>query len=120
MPGAVIMDCNVECHSATILPFTRPVRRTGGLTVSERIQALRWADAARRHGVRSVQFHEPEPGDDPVVGAFLLIYRGEDLWAAWGVARRIGGYEVWRPSTGTTVGLFDTMGNALCAILDVA
>lgn len=114
------MDCNLERTSATILPFSLAKRRAAGLGMSERMQAMRWADAARRHGVRSVQFHEPEPGDDPMVGSFLLVYRHEEMWAAWGVARRTGGYEVWRPSTGTTVGLFDTMNNALAAILDVA
>jgi hypothetical protein len=114
------MHCDVESHSATILPFARrPGWHGVGLTVHERIQAMRWSDAARSHGVRMVQFHEPEPGDDPMVGAFLLVYRGEELWAAWGIARRTGGYEVWRPSSGATVGLFDSMGRALAAILEV-
>ena len=111
----------IERPSAAILPFPPPSQRPSrGLGVSERIQALSWSHAARRHGVRSLQFHEPEPGDDPAVGSFLLIYCNDDIWAAWGVARRGRGYEVWRPGTGATVGLFDSMGNALAAILDVA
>jgi hypothetical protein len=118
MAGGKGMDCSTG-QGATILPFDRGRRRRHGLGVSERIQALQWADAVRPLGVRSVQFHEPEPGDDPVVGAFMLIYRVNDLWAAWGVARRGPGFEVWRPSTGLTVGLYTTIATALGAIFDL-
>lgn len=111
------MEC-AQRQTATILPFEpMALRRKGGLTVSDRIQVMQWTDEVRRHGVRAVRYHEPEPGDDPAVGPFLLIYRFNELWAAWGIARRLRGYEVWRASTGCTVGVYDTMRAALSATL---
>ncbi len=103
-----------------VVPFGRRWSRPKVLNVSERIQTLAWAAAARSHGVRDVHIHEPEPGDDPVVGGFLLIYRQAELWAAWGVAMGAGGFEVWRPGCGTTVGWHGTLREALHTILAVA
>jgi hypothetical protein len=90
-----------------------------GMNMSERIDALRWADAASPYGVRRVQFHEMEPGDDPATSPFLLVYRGDEIWAAWGVARQRNEYEVWRPGTGRTIGCFPNIRSALAAIVDV-
>jgi hypothetical protein len=105
---------------AIVLPF--PPRRMHplGLNVTERIQAMQWADAARPHGVSDMRIHEPEMGDDPAVGGFVLIYEKNDIWAAWGVAVRAGSFEVWRPSSGTTVGWYRTLREALAAVKDVA
>ncbi len=88
--------------------------------MSERILMLRWADEARPLGVSAVRIHEPEPGDDPEVGSFVLVYQKADLWAAWGVAMGANGYEVWRPGSGVTVGRFETLREALHAIRLVA
>lgn len=111
----------IESRVIAFRPRAAPVRPglPPGLTMSERIVALRWAEAAAARGVRRVQFHQPEPGDDPATSAFLLVYRRDDLWASWGVARLRGGYEVWRPSTGRTVGRFADLADALDAIEDV-
>lgn len=103
-----------------VVPFIPRQRPAPSLNVSERIQALRWADAAREHGVREVCIHEPEPGDDPAVSGFMLIYEEADIWAAWGVAVRPIGFEVWRPSNGTTMGRYETLREALHAIKAVA
>jgi len=71
---------------AVILPFVARPAHQLSLNVSERIQALRWADAARPYGVRELRIHEPEFGDDPTLGSFVLVYEGDDIWAAWGIA----------------------------------
>jgi hypothetical protein len=115
------MDCQISTGGGgVVIPFVPRRTSTKSLNVSERIQALRWADAARPHGVREVRIHEPEPGDDPAVGGFVLIYEEADIWAAWGVAVRSGNFEVWRPSNGTTMGCFGSLQEALHAIKDVA
>lgn len=102
--------------SAAILPFVHPGQRPGTLPVSDRIKVLQWSEHARGHGVRAVRIHEPEPGDDPAMGPFVLIYRMNESWAAWGVARLKNGYELWRSSTGTTLGRFENISAALGAI----
>jgi len=105
---------------AVVLPFVRRPPHPLCLTVSERIQTLRWADAARAYGVREVRIHEPEPGDDPAIGGFVLVYEQADLWAAWGIAARPGSFEVWRPGSGATIGWYRTLREALHAIQAVA
>jgi hypothetical protein len=103
-----------------VVPFVRRRPQPTRMTMSERIFMLRWADEARSHGVRAVRIHEPEPGDDPEVGEFVLVYRQTDVWAAWGVAVGANRYEVWRPGSGVTVGCFGTLQEALHAIQLVA
>jgi hypothetical protein len=109
------MECTQQ-HSATILPFRQRAPVPAGLSVSDRIQVLRWSHEASRHGLRATQIHEPEPGDDPSVGPFVLVYRNGDDWAAWGLARKPHGYELWSPANFATIGVYDTIGAALCAI----
>jgi len=108
-------------EGAKVLPFVRraPIVQAG-LTVRERIAALQWADAARPYGVRAVHIHDPEPGDDPNVGSFLLIYCDNALWARWGSSVGGGRFEVWRPASGATVGRFATLDEALETIQAVA
>jgi hypothetical protein len=112
--------CISTGDGAVVLPFAPRRTHPLSLNVTERIEALRWADAARAHGVRRLCIHEPEAGDDPAVGSFVLIYREHDIWAAWGIAARPGSFEVWRPSSGATVGWYRTLRDALRAISDVA
>lgn len=117
------MEC-MEKPGAVVVPFRPRIRRQvaghAGLTAAERSEALQWAEAARRHGVRCVQFHKAEAGDDPVVVPFMLIYRDDRIWAAWGVARWSHGFELWQPSTGFTVDVFPTLNEALAGILALA
>ena len=100
----------------TILPFVRRKAAAGALSVSDRIEALRWVDSVRDRGVRSVRIHDPEPGDAPSVCGFLLVYFGDEIWARWGVAARGMDFEVWRPGTGATLGWYTTLADALAAI----
>lgn len=112
-------SCATSRDGAVVIPFVPRQPSRPGLNVSERIEALRWADAARAHGVRQVRIHEPEYGDDPSIGPFVLVYEKHDVWAAWGIAVRPGSFEVWRPSSGATVGWYRTLPEALRAIKDV-
>ena len=113
-------ECTTARASAAVLPFVRRPAHPLCLNVAERIQALRWADAARAAGVREVRIHDPEEGEDPALGGFVLIYEAEDIWAAWGIAVRCGSFEVWQPSSGTTIGCYPTFPEALRAVKDVA
>ncbi len=112
------MSQSIAGEGATILPFVPRVRRPAGLSEAERISARFWALAAQPFGVRAVQVHDPEPGDDPAMGSFLLIYCGDALWARWGVAVGGGRYELWCSSRGVTIGRFATLAEALAAISD--
>jgi len=108
-----------ERQSAIILPFPvsrRPAARSG-LTVSDRIIAMDWAEGARGHGVKRVEIHDPEAGDDPSLGSFLLVYLEDEIWASMGLARCATGYEVWRPSSGAIIGHFKSIARALSAVL---
>lgn len=108
-------DC-ITHQGATVLPFVRRLPVASGLSVRERITALNWAEAARPFGVRAVHIHDPEPGDDPDVNSFLLIYCDDASWAKWGVAMRGGRYELWRPASGATIGWYPTLADALSMI----
>jgi hypothetical protein len=113
------MDGEVGVVGGSVVPFVGRASHPLGFSVSERIETLRWADAARAHGVNKVRVCEPEPGDEPGVGGFVLIYKNADLWANWGVAVRAGSFEVWRPANGVTVGWYRTLGEALHVIQEV-
>jgi hypothetical protein len=104
---------------AVVLPFVPRRAHPLSLNVPERIEAMRWTDAARPFGVRELRIHEPEIGDEPSLGGFVLIYENNDEWAGWGIAVRPGSFEVWRPSSGATVGWYRTLGEALRAIKPV-
>lgn len=106
-------------ENTTIVPFVRRPAPQSGLGMRERIVAMRWADAARAHGVRAVRIHDPEPGDDPDQGSFLLIYCENALWARWGVSVSNGRFELWRPASGATVGQFATLDEALSVVAPI-
>jgi hypothetical protein len=112
--------CISAGEGAIVVPFVPRRTQARRLNVMERIEAMRWADAARACGVRDLRIHDPEREDDPALGPFVLIYERHDVWAAWGIAVRPGSFEVWRPSTGTTVGWYRTLQEALLSIKDVA
>jgi hypothetical protein len=52
----------------------------------------------------------------PELGDFMLIYRREALWASWGVGCCDGGFIVWHPSNGATLGWYPTLAKALGSI----
>ena len=60
--------------SAVVLPFALRRLHPLSFNVSDRIQAITWADAARAEGVRELRIHDPEHGEDPSLGGFMLFY----------------------------------------------
>jgi len=113
------MDGESDVVGGSVVPFVGRRSHPLSFSVSDRIETLRWADAARPYGVDKVRIHEPEAGDEPGVGGFVLIYKQTEIWANWGVAVRPGSFEVWRPASGDTVGWYRTLGEALQIIQDV-
>ncbi len=81
------------------------------------MSALAWAERARGFGYDRVVIRERHPQDDPQIGEHLAIYRAGEAWAAWGVARHGLSLRVWRCATGADLGDFDTIDEALSAIV---
>jgi hypothetical protein len=103
-------------ESAKILRFPTRPRIENYLTLLDRTQALRWqADEATRHGVR-LAIHQRQQDDPPEIGDFVSIYRLNEMWAAWGVARRGASLRLWRSATGADIGEFATMREALAVV----
>jgi hypothetical protein len=102
--------------SAQIVPF--PVRRlhSNRLTMMDRIQAMEWQKSdAGSYGVL-LTIHDREPDDADEVGDYLAIYRKGTQWAAWCAAREGSRITVWHGSTGSDIGSFGSMTDALAAI----
>jgi hypothetical protein len=99
--------------SAEIIPF--PQARTQGnrLTARDRIEALRWMDSS---GYTRISFDSSGAWGNPELGDFLLIYRRNAGWSSWAVGCCDGGFTVWRPATGATVGWFPRIKDALASI----
>ena len=102
--------------SATVIPFVLRSSLGNRLSLRERAEAIRWGESMRRRGVRRVAVHDA-PANDLALGDFLLVYEDGLLWASWGVGLVAGSFEVWRQMTMQTVGRFDTLREALEAIL---
>jgi hypothetical protein len=101
---------------STIVKFVRRGPGRAGLTIVDRIAARKWAEDARDHGIRAIRIHDPESGDDPGLGSFLLIYSNDAMWARWGVAACGDGFEIWRPADGATVGWYASLAEALAEV----
>jgi hypothetical protein len=108
------MGLEAERGPATVIPFVLRGSPANRLTLRERAEALRWGEATRSHGVRRVAMH-----DAPGLGDFLLVYEDGRLGASWGIGLVAGSFEVWRQMTMQTVGRFETLREALEAILRV-
>ena len=97
--------------TARIIVF--PSRRGGRLTTRDRMAALRWMDQS---GYTRLAFDSSGDRGSPELGDFILIYRRNVAWSAWGVGCCDGGFMVWRPGSGATTGWFDHIGAALASI----
>jgi hypothetical protein len=86
------------------------------MTMRDRMEALRWSDQARAFGYTRVVLDTSSVDDQPELGDFLLIYARDATWAAWGVGCCGGGFTVWRPASGETVGWYHTLRRALEAV----
>lgn len=102
---------------AIVIPFPRPEFRQNRLTMRDRMRALTWAETARGLGYQRVVIRERHPEDDPQIGDHVAIYRAGEPWAAWGVARHGASLRVWRCATGADLGDFESIDEALEAIV---
>lgn len=87
-------------------------------TAADRLALVAWQNGGAS-GYARLLIEDGRLGTLPDCGAYALIYRPGTLWASWGLARRQGaapGIMAWRCSTGATLGLYDTMDEALCAL----
>jgi hypothetical protein len=67
-------------------------------------------------GYTRVAFDSSGNWGSPELGDFILIYRRDAVWAAWGVGCCDGGFMVWRPASGATTGWFAQIAEALASI----
>ncbi len=106
-------------HGSTVIAF--PAGRSGGsrFTVQDRLEICRWSDALRRSGCDRLVIHERMPSDPPEVGDYLSIYRAGQVWARCGVARQRSRILAWCSLTGEDMGPFDTLRDALSAVLAI-
>ena len=112
-------DC--PASPTNVVPF-RPVFRSiraDGFTVRDRIEALEWRTtcAVQETGLARLDIHAEHPGDDQETCDLLLLYRRDERWARWGVVRRADRIGVWRCADGADLGCFETMRQALDALL---
>ncbi len=102
--------------SAQIVPF--PVRQSqpSRLTSLDRIQALTWDGAQAGLASARLLIHDRQPADGPEVSDYVGIYPAGGHWADWGVARAGASLTVWHAPTGSDLGSFPTMHDALAAV----
>jgi hypothetical protein len=109
-----------DAGTARIIPFAPPRRVANRLTLHDRIDVAGWSNDARELGYTRVALDNSASDDEPELGDFLLVYAREKMWASWGVGCCDGGFIVWRPSDGATVGWYPTVKRALSSIPPVA
>ena len=105
-------------RDSVVIAFPPPARSDANrLTMRDRIEALRWAETARAFGYTRVVLDTSAAPREPDLGDFLLVYRRDAHWAAWGVGCVEDGFMLWCPATGATIGRFATLRAALEELL---
>ena len=112
----VSLASDVEC---IIIPFPQR-RQASGLTYRDRIEVGNWQEGARRYGYDRLVIHDRESFDPPDTESFLSIYRAGDAWSRWGLTRHGSTVSAWCSNTGTDLGPFTSVSDALMAILPAA
>jgi hypothetical protein len=102
--------------SAVLLPFIRPDRTANRMTARDRIEAHDWHNSPAAAGYTRIAVDNSASEGEPELGDFLLLYTPDKLWARWGVGCCDGGFIVWRPGDGTTLGWYPSMRAALAAV----
>ena len=102
--------------TAAILPFARPARLANRMTARDRIAALDWHASPAAAGYTRIAFDNSAGDHEPELGDFMLIYTEHALWARWGIGCCEGGFIVWHPGDGSTLGWHPTMRHALASI----
>lgn len=109
------MHTRIQSGSAKILPFPVPPEHACRLTMRDRMAILAWQEMARAQGYGRFVFAGGENRREPE-GEYFSVYRDGDAWAAWCIARAGASIQVWRGATGTDLGEFRRMEDALAAI----
>ena len=115
MPLLIRPDC--PAPSGNVVPF-RPLR-ANAFTVRDRIEVLEWraSGPAQASGFARLDIYAEHPGDGQETCDLLLLYRRDERWARWGAVRRADRIDVWRCADGSDLGRFETMRQALDALL---
>ena len=115
MPLLVRPDC--PALPGNVVPF-RPLR-ANAFTVRDRIEVLEWraSGPAQASGFARLDIYAEHPGDGQETCDLLLLYRRDEHWARWGAVRRADRVSVWFCADGVDLGRFETMRQALDALL---
>ena len=95
-------------------------RKSTSLSASDRLDVSNWREVACRAGYDRLVIYEREGTDANEVGNFLSVYRGSEAWARWVFARRGAVIQAWCGVTWADQGEFDTLAQALEAVLGIA
>jgi hypothetical protein len=104
--------------ASNIIAFRPAQTARAGLSLRDRMDVARWQEAASTRGYDRLVIHERAHFDPPDLDSFLAIYRRGDAWASWNVARNSAGVLAWCSRTGTDIGRFASVGDALDALLN--
>ncbi len=100
-------------NGATIVPFPVPSWGPRRLSPQDRAEAFAWERVMCRTGYAQVSLEEAEGSRS---ADRLIVYHGEELWIAQGVARPARRFGLWHCASGVKVGDFVSVWTALEAI----
>jgi hypothetical protein len=104
--------------ASNVIPFVpRPPSRPTGLSMRDRMDIAAWQEHAAGLGYDRLAIHERGSFDPPDVENYLSVYRRGKSWASWSLARRGGHVLAWCSRTGADIGTFESVGDALQALL---
>ncbi len=115
-PRGPLVQIVLESPSAQILPFVPRNATSNRFTMKDRMDALAWDVAYAAPAGARLTIHARQRDDAPEVGDYIAIYRANDHWAVWGMAREGASITVWHGPTGTDLGSFTSMNDALAAV----
>ena len=118
--GMAIVQTLLVRRSAEIVPFVAKTCSANRFTAIDRIHALDWDVRSAAPAGARLTIHARRDDDAPEVGEYLSIYRANERWAAWGVARQGEMITVWYGPTGSDLGRFPSMKDALAAVSDAS
>jgi hypothetical protein len=82
----------------------------------DRIQALEWAVAHANPAGARLEIHGSQFAATQEMGDYIGIYRAQEPWLIWGAARNGANITVWHGPSGTDLGAFKSMKDALSAL----
>jgi hypothetical protein len=82
----------------------------------DRIQALEWQVSHANAAGARLEIHGSQFAEASELGDYIGIYRAEEKWLIWGAARDGASITVWHGPSGSDLGAFKTMKEALAAL----